>query len=97
MEYELYHIVRFVYCLAVVIATSVIMIKADDNNAFRRTVGLFGCVGIYFNEWIGLQVYRFIAALMEAISTAMGLVFVITLMIAIVLLPLALIVRMVVH
>lgn len=97
MEHELYHIVRFVYCLAVVIASSVIMFKADDNNAFRRTICLFGCTGIYFNEWMGLQVYQFIGAMMEAISTAMGLAFVITLLMAIVLLPLALIVRMVIH
>ena len=97
MEAHIIDIVRFISCILALITAIIAMVKADDNNAMRRLSAVLAGVLIYFNEQIGSMVYLLIGSTIETLIAAAGVGFILILAAVVMLLPLLLAFRWLVH
>jgi hypothetical protein len=97
METHIIEIVRFAVCIMALLTAVVLMIKVDDNNAMRRLVVALAVVLIYFNKQIGIVTYLLIGSVLETLIAAMGVTFVVIILILIMVFPLIALLKWLIH
>lgn len=97
MEDHIIYIVRFAVCLLSLIIAIVLMIKADDNNAMRRLVAILTAIIVFFNEQIGEGVYLILISTIETLLALSGVGFILLAAVVVMLLPIIIFIRWLLH
>lgn len=97
MEAHIISIFRFAVCLFSMIIAIVAMIKASDNDAFRRLSAILAAMVIFFNVEIGEKLYLMVGSTIEVIAATAGIGFVLVLLAVVMFLPLIFIIRWLTH
>lgn len=97
MEAHIIEIVRFTVCIIAVMVAILFMVKADDNNIMRRISVSLAVLLIYFNEQIGAMIYLLIGSTLESLIAVMGVLFVVTLAMVVMIFPLVALIRWAIH
>ena len=97
MEDHIINIVRFAVCLLSLIIAIILMIKADDNNAMRRLVAILTAIIVFFNEQIGEGVYLILISTIETLLALSGVGFILLAAVVVMLLPIIIFIRGLLH
>lgn len=97
MEQHIIQIVRFAVCFLALIAAGAIMIKADDRAWMRRSAAAVGVAVVIFIEKIGNWLFLILGGLIESAIAFMGVGFVLILAAVIMLLPVIIVIRWLIH
>ena len=97
MEEHIITIVRFLTCVVSLVGAIIIMVRADDNQVTRVSAAFIAAAMIYFNQEIGRVFYLVLGSAIESLLALMGVGFVLLLGFVLMVLPLALLFRFLVH
>ena len=97
MEIHLIMIMRFLVCFIALVAGGVVVFKADDRAWMRRSAAVLGVAAVIFNEKIGSWLYLILGGLIESAIAFMGVGFVLILAAVIMLLPVIIVIRWLIH
>lgn len=97
MEAHIINIFRFAVCMLSLVAGIACVIKAADNDAFRRLSIVLAAVVVYFNMEIGKKLYLMVGSTIELLVATAGIGFVVVLLAVITFMPLIFIIRWLTH
>ena len=97
MEEHIILIVRFLTCILSLVGAIILMVRADDNQVLRIVAAFGASALIYFNEAIGRIFYLVLGSTIETLLALMGVGFVLLLGACMMALPVAMLVRYLVH
>ena len=89
MNDHILDIIRFVLCVTAAAATGAVMIRAGDDRVIRILAAAAGAAVIGFSAPLARVVYLLIGSTIEAAMAVMGVGFILSIGVAIMLLPIA--------
>ena len=89
MNDHILDIIRFVLCVTAAAVTAAVMIRAGDDRIIRVLAAAVGAAVIGFSASLSRLVYLLIGSTIEAAMAVMGVGFILSVGVAIMLLPIA--------